>query len=310
MSLFMRVFALTAGSLLVTLASASLAWAEADNQDQAVAPVTITLQVPRSTAASITSINLRVASYAAQQRTEVNVVGNASPLAPAIVAASVDGNSLATIPVDASHTFDWVVSADASEPGCGPHPAAGTPGCRANGESGATSLEIASAKSSEFAGSLSTADTGAPISPENTPPITAPDTRPQSSPQRYTVNPGDTLIHIALHVYGSTDAVDQIAEANLGQPMSDGAIFSDPNQVHAGWTLSLPQPQPTDEVGDAAAARHYVVQPGDSLSSIAAQQFGSAERCRTVRAESLPASAPITAARRTRLQLPGRAATQ
>jgi nucleoid-associated protein YgaU len=91
------------------------------------------------------------------------------------------------------------------------------------------------------------------------------------------VHAGDTLSRIALRAYGTADAVDRILEANLGQRMSDGVVFADPNQIHTGWTLVLPPPaRAVTDTGGASS--QYVVQPGDSLSSIAARQVGSATR--------------------------------
>ena len=93
---------------------------------------------------------------------------------------------------------------------------------------------------------------------------------------QYTVQPGDTLTAVARRFYGDTGALDRIVRTNLDQPMPDGRVFADANHIRPGWVLSLPQPAQVAYERDGQ--RWYVVQPGDTLSSIAARLLGSANR--------------------------------
>jgi LysM repeat protein len=86
--------------------------------------------------------------------------------------------------------------------------------------------------------------------PTTVPPATAPATPAPTGDVYHTVQPGENLFRIALR-YGTT--VDAIVAAN-GLP--------DPSSVSAGQVLLIP-------VGRPASTTTYVVQPGDTLYSIA-----------------------------------------
>jgi lysozyme len=79
----------------------------------------------------------------------------------------------------------------------------------------------------------------------------------------YTVRPGDTLSAI-----GAQFGVDwhAIYAANKG------LIGPDPNRIQAGWVLTIPAGGSAPAPAPAPAQRTYTVQPGDTLSGIAAQQ--------------------------------------
>jgi nucleoid-associated protein YgaU len=81
-----------------------------------------------------------------------------------------------------------------------------------------------------------------------------------------TVQPGDTLSSIAQAQLGDANRWPEIFLLNRG-------IIRNPDLIFAGQILSLPtgpaaQPEP----------RIYVIQPGDTLSSIAQAQLGDANR--------------------------------
>ena len=81
-------------------------------------------------------------------------------------------------------------------------------------------------------------------------------TPPEVASNTYTVQPGDTLSGIAGILGTSWQA---LYELNRG-------LIADPNAIQVGWVLAVP--------GDAAPAggdEWYEVQPGDTLSSIAAE---------------------------------------
>ena len=54
------------------------------------------------------------------------------------------------------------------------------------------------------------------------------------------VRPGDSLWSIAAALLGDGDDWPAIAALNLGRTMADGLRFVDPNTIHAGWTLEVP----------------------------------------------------------------------
>jgi hypothetical protein len=56
----------------------------------------------------------------------------------------------------------------------------------------------------------------------------------------YVVRPGDSLWSIAAALLGDGDDWPAIAALNLGRTMGDGLQFVDPNTIHAGWTLLMP----------------------------------------------------------------------
>jgi lysozyme len=126
------------------------------------------------------------------------------------------------------------------------------------------------------AGSL-TADTPAEP-PASTPTITTPATNIPTAPsptstgaQTYTVRPGDTLSAIADR-YGTT--VDALSRANG---------IANPNEIEAGQVLTISH-APFGSTSPAVPAAHvssgprtYTVQPGDTLSAIAARYGTTAE---------------------------------
>jgi DNA-binding SARP family transcriptional activator len=63
---------------------------------------------------------------------------------------------------------------------------------------------------------------------------------PATGPDSYVVRPGDSLWSIAAALLGDGDDWPAIAALNLGRTMGDGLQFVDPNTIHAGWTLLMP----------------------------------------------------------------------
>lgn len=88
---------------------------------------------------------------------------------------------------------------------------------------------------------------------------------PASEPPTYTVQPGDSLSAIARERLDDADRWPELVELNP-------VVADDPDLIYAGTVLLLPSAAP------AAPPRTYTVQPGDTLSSIAARELGNAER--------------------------------
>jgi nucleoid-associated protein YgaU len=117
------------------------------------------------------------------------------------------------------------------------------------------------------------------------------------------VLPGDSLWTIAGREYGDPNDWPEIWEANEGQTEDDGRVFTDPSLIHPGWELLVPDvpAAPAGPSGSGAAGEPGVspsttgsassspdatpqptatgdveveVQPGDSLWTIAAEEYG------------------------------------
>ncbi|TME35998.1 MAG: LysM peptidoglycan-binding domain-containing protein [Chloroflexi bacterium] len=92
----------------------------------------------------------------------------------------------------------------------------------------------------------------------------------------YLVRPGDTLWSIAERAYGSGMHYRRLIDANVGRRMPDGRVFSAQGVIQPGWELAVPDAMP--EVEEVDGERWYTVQPGDTLSAIAARLLGDQAR--------------------------------
>jgi DNA-binding SARP family transcriptional activator len=54
------------------------------------------------------------------------------------------------------------------------------------------------------------------------------------------VRPGDCLWTLAARYLGAGDRYTEIADLNLGRPMGDGQVFTNPDLIEPGWRLQLP----------------------------------------------------------------------
>lgn len=80
----------------------------------------------------------------------------------------------------------------------------------------------------------------------------------------------DTLWEIAERALGNGDRWPEIAALNEGRVMNDGTTFTSADQIQPGWELVIPDlSAPADQV---------VVQQGESLSEIAQERTGDADR--------------------------------
>lgn len=99
-----------------------------------------------------------------------------------------------------------------------------------------------------------------------------------------TVKRGDTLWDIAEHHLGDPMRYTEIRDLNLGRTQQDGRQLKDADWVLPGWVLLLP----SDAVGadspvsatraETVGDRTAVVQPGDTLWTIAATHLGDGAR--------------------------------
>ena len=90
----------------------------------------------------------------------------------------------------------------------------------------------------------------------------------------YVVQPGDTLWAIAERYYGEGEQYSRLMSVNAGRLMPDGRRFTKAGVIYPGWVLIVPPLTPTPGQEETV----YVVQPGDSLRSIAARLLGDETR--------------------------------
>ena len=305
-----RLCGLATGVVILSIiaCSADTAWAQpaSPTADPSVdLPTTITLEVPSASGtAAPTTITIEVRAIGAVQATELHVMSDADTSVPTVLRASVGNDSVASVGVDTRHPFNWSVPTTPTSDGCGPHPTA-EPAC-AQPNLAQTPKPLGTPTlppqpiAPEVAGQQATPQPAAAApqaTPHATPPL-APPAAPHAAPAAeeptpapppaasaapaapapllYTVQPGDTLVGIAARLYGDPTAYARIAQANAGRPMPDGRTFQDPSRIQPGWPLLIPAP--TEVVSDHAGARLYTVQPGDTLTSIAARFLGDPQR--------------------------------
>jgi len=91
--------------------------------------------------------------------------------------------------------------------------------------------------------------------------LTAPP--PEEIIEYYKIQTGDTLSKIAKQFYGDAGKYPIIFEANK-------EVIKDPNLIYPGQMIRLPKMSGDEQV--------YTVQPGDTLSKIAQQFYGAANK--------------------------------
>ncbi|WP_336921822.1 LysM peptidoglycan-binding domain-containing protein [Aquipuribacter sp. SD81] len=97
------------------------------------------------------------------------------------------------------------------------------------------------------------------------------------------VQQGDSLWSLAETHLGDGTQWRQIAAANLGAPQPDGGALGADGQISPGWQLTVPGAgavtQDADQgAGTARGDLEHVVERGDTLSAIAAEHLGDADR--------------------------------
>ncbi|MFE5561826.1 LysM peptidoglycan-binding domain-containing protein [Streptomyces sp. NPDC056544] len=102
----------------------------------------------------------------------------------------------------------------------------------------------------------------------------------------YTVRdmrPAESLWSIAEQTLGDGQRWEEIAALNEGRTMTDGSVFRTEHPIQPGWLLTLPDTAGMPAQGTATGPGggtgiEYSVREGDSLTSIAADQLGNANR--------------------------------
>lgn len=110
-----------------------------------------------------------------------------------------------------------------------------------------------------------------------------------STQKAYTVRdlrPAESLWSIAEQTLGDGRRWEEIAALNEGRTMTDGTVFRTEHPIRPGWLLTLPATADTAGMPAQGAAPgpngdtgiEYSVRQDDSLTSIAADQLGNADR--------------------------------
>ncbi|MFI5808732.1 LysM peptidoglycan-binding domain-containing protein [Streptomyces sp. NPDC051561] len=134
----------------------------------------------------------------------------------------------------------------------------------------------------------------APQTPQAAPSDNAPGAKASTAKEQaaptYTVRetrPAESLWSIAEHQLGDGTRYTEIANLNQGRPMTDGRDFDANTPIQPGWKLRMPAPPTTPNVpaprphgstGTDPAAASYTVVAGDTLTGIAEDQLGDAEK--------------------------------
>ncbi|MCK5891703.1 LysM peptidoglycan-binding domain-containing protein [Aeromicrobium sp.] len=109
---------------------------------------------------------------------------------------------------------------------------------------------------------------------ESQAPAEAPGVEPDATVVEIVIERGDTLWALAQTHLGHAERWTEIAQLNDGRTMVDGSSFASASLLRPGWVLHLPgtaspsSPEPAD----------YTVAAGDTLSQIAAEHLGDADR--------------------------------
>ncbi|HEY3485586.1 MAG TPA: LysM peptidoglycan-binding domain-containing protein, partial [Ilumatobacteraceae bacterium] len=99
----------------------------------------------------------------------------------------------------------------------------------------------------------------------------------------YVVEVGDSIYGLAERLAGGdASRISAIAtsllDLNLGRTMPDGQRFLTAAYIEPGWTLQLPGRRPVPQPIGATSSGGHVVEPGETLSSIALDELADATR--------------------------------
>lgn len=96
------------------------------------------------------------------------------------------------------------------------------------------------------------------------------ETRSHPEARTVTVARGDSLWKLADEHLGNGERWPEIKAANQGRTMNDDRVFRGEDTLQPGWELTIPTVAP--------AGTDRIVQPGDTLSQIALDELGNANR--------------------------------
>ncbi|MBW3647673.1 MAG: LysM peptidoglycan-binding domain-containing protein, partial [Actinobacteria bacterium] len=114
----------------------------------------------------------------------------------------------------------------------------------------------------------------APTTPTGTPAVA--DAEPAEPTTEYTIPSGDgpaTLWDIAAAHLGAGERWQEIWQLNEGRAQPDGAVMSSPRRLLPGWTVLVP----TSTTPAVPAGVEVLVEPGDTLSDLAAEHARTAD---------------------------------
>ena len=114
----------------------------------------------------------------------------------------------------------------------------------------------------------------------------------QADARQYTFQPGDTLWGVAEKKLGDGSRWRELAEGLKNRPQADGATMSDPDLIHAGWTVELPEDQTASSGQRTAPTDQATDQPDVASEAPASESAPATEQAPA--SEQAPATPPAS----------------
>lgn len=114
----------------------------------------------------------------------------------------------------------------------------------------------------------------------------------QADARQYTIQTGDTLWGVAEQKLGDGSRWSELAEGLKNRPQADGTTMSDPNLIHAGWTVELPGDQTASSGQRTAPTDQATDQPDVASEAPASESAPATEQAPA--SEQAPATPPAS----------------
>lgn len=114
----------------------------------------------------------------------------------------------------------------------------------------------------------------------------------QADARQYTIQTGDTLWGVAEQKLGDGSRWSELAEGLKNRPQADGTTMSDPDLIHAGWTVELPEDQTASSGQRTAPTDQATDQPDVASEATASESAPATEQAPA--SEQAPATPPAS----------------
>lgn len=114
----------------------------------------------------------------------------------------------------------------------------------------------------------------------------------QADARQYTIQTGDTLWGVAEKKLGDGSRWSELAEGLKNRPQADGTTMSDPDLIHAGWTVELPEDQTASSGQRTAPTDQATDQPDVASEAPASESAPATEQAPA--SEQAPATPPAS----------------